>query len=104
MPRVEVLTLEIRQYRADQGRASALVPRLVGQTARAQAVKEPAATAARRQARWTAAEVLEAPTAAGNEAAADAAVHSWAPSVRLVIEARALGSCLRGARLWTPSP
>ena len=79
MPRVEVLALEIRQYRADQGRASALVPRLVGQTARAQAVKEPAATAARRQARWTAAEVLEALTAAGNEAAAaGAAVHSWA--------------------------
>ena len=79
MPRVEVLALEIRQYREDQGRASALVPRLVGQTARAQAVKEPAATAARRQARWTTAEVLEALTAAGNEAAAaGAAVHSWA--------------------------
>ncbi len=79
MSRVEVLALEIRQYRADQSRASALVPRLVGQTARAQAVKEPAQAAARRPARWTAAEVLEALNTAGDSAAAvGAAVHSWA--------------------------
>ena len=79
MPRVEVLALEIRQYRAAGGSAGALVPRLVGQTARAQAVKEPAATAARRPARWTAAEVLESLGPAGQEtAAAGAAVHSWA--------------------------
>lgn len=47
MQRVEVLALEVRQYRADRGSASVLVPRLVGQTARAQAVKEPAAAPAR---------------------------------------------------------
>ncbi len=84
MPRVEVLALEIRQYQADQSRASALVPRLVGQTARAQAVKEPAA---RRPARWTAAEVLEALNAAGDSAATvGASVHSWAavhPRIRI---------------------
>jgi hypothetical protein len=87
MPRVEVLALEIRQYRAGQSRASALVPRLVGQTARAQAVKEPAAATARRPARWTAAEVLEALNTAGDSAAAaGAAVHSWAaahPRIRI---------------------
>jgi hypothetical protein len=79
MPRVEVLALEIRQYRAARGSAGALVPRLVGQTARAQAVRERAAAAARRPARWTAAEVLESLGPAGREiAAAGAAVHSWA--------------------------
>lgn len=87
MPRVEVLALEVCQYRADRGSASALVPRLVGQTARAQAVKEPAATTARRPTRWTAAEVLEALAPAGQEvAAAGAAVHSWAaahPGIRI---------------------
>jgi len=80
MPRVEVLALEIRQYRAKGGKAGALVPRLVGQTARAQAVKEPAATtAARRPAQWTAAEVLDALGPPGQEpAVTGAAVHTWA--------------------------
>jgi hypothetical protein len=32
MPRVEVLAVEIRQYRAAGGNSGALVPRLVGQT------------------------------------------------------------------------
>ena len=40
MPRVEVLAVEIRQYRAPGSNSGALVPRLVGQTARAQAAKE----------------------------------------------------------------
>ena len=79
MPRVEVLALEVRQYRADGGSASALVPRLVGQTARAQAAKEPAATTARHPTRWTVTEVLEALASSGPEiAAAGGAVHSWA--------------------------
>jgi hypothetical protein len=87
MPRVEVLALEVRQYRAEGGSAGALVPRLVGQTARAQAVKEPAAPTARRPARWTTAEVLEVLTPTGHEVvAAGAAVHSWAaahPRIRI---------------------
>jgi hypothetical protein len=87
MPRVEVLALEIRQYRAGQGRAAAVVPRLVGQTARAQAGKVPAAPVARRPARWTAAEVLDCLNPAGQEAAAAGdAVHSWAaahPRIRI---------------------
>lgn len=46
MPRVEVLALEIRQYRTAGSNSGALVPRLVGQTSRAQAAKErPAAIA-----------------------------------------------------------
>jgi hypothetical protein len=40
MPRVQVLAVEIRQYRAGGG-SGALVPRLIGQTSRAQAAKEP---------------------------------------------------------------
>jgi hypothetical protein len=48
MPRVEVLALEIRQYRAAGSGSGALVPRLVGQTTRAQAAKESPAPAARR--------------------------------------------------------
>jgi hypothetical protein len=63
MPRVEVLALEVRRYRAAHGGSGALVPRLVGQTARAQALKEPAAPTARRPARWTVEEVLESVTA-----------------------------------------
>src|ERR1022692_4167650 len=48
MPRVEVLALEIRQYRAAGSNTGALVPRLIGQTSRAQAAKERPASAARR--------------------------------------------------------
>ena len=88
MPRVEVLALEIRQYRAAGSNTGALVPRLVGQTARAQAVKErPASTAPRRSARWTTDEVLEFVAQAGEEAAAVAgAVRDWAtahPHIRI---------------------
>jgi len=87
MPRVEVLALEIRQYRAAGGSTGALVPRLVGQTARAQAAKEPAAPAARRPTRWTVDEVLESVAPAGQEAAAvAAAVRDWAethPYIRI---------------------
>jgi hypothetical protein len=86
MPRVEVLALEIRQYRAAGGNSGALVPRLVGQTARAQAAKERPATTAHRSARWTSAEVLEYVAQAGQDAAAVAsAVCDWAvahPHVR----------------------
>ena len=59
MPRVEVLAVEIRQYRAGGGESAALVPRLIGQTSRAQATKEQMATAAHRVTPWTASEVLE---------------------------------------------
>lgn len=44
MPKVEVLAVEIRQYRASGSRVGALVPRLIGQTARA-AKERPAAPA-----------------------------------------------------------
>jgi hypothetical protein len=49
MPRVEVLAVEIRQYRADGSKSGALVPRLIGQTSRAQAAKERPAAAGRRR-------------------------------------------------------
>lgn len=93
MPRVEVLALEIRHYRADGTRVGAVVPRLVGQTSRAQAVKELGAPApgripGRRPTPWTAAEVLESATLAGDGAAAAArAVIGWAearhPAIRI---------------------
>jgi hypothetical protein len=87
MPRVEVLALEIRQYRQAGSSTGALVPRLIGQTARAQAVKEPAATAARRSPPWTVEEVLEAIASAGPDVAAVArTVRDWAaahPHVRI---------------------
>jgi hypothetical protein len=79
MPRVEVLAVEIRQYRADGGKSGALVSRLIGQTSRAQAAKERPATASRRPAPWTCAEVLEVIAQAGDDAAAVAgAVIDWA--------------------------
>jgi hypothetical protein len=79
MPRVEVLALEIRQYRAPGANSGALVPRLVGQTARAQAAKERPAPAVRRSAPWTAGQVLESIGQAGQDAAAVAAtVLEWA--------------------------
>lgn len=72
MPRVEVLALEIRQYRADGGSSGALVPRLVGQTSRAQAAKQTftpsrSAPIARRQVPWTADEVLDFVTQMGDD-------------------------------------
>jgi hypothetical protein len=39
MPRVEVLAVEIRQYRASGSNFGALVPRVVGQTSHAQAAR-----------------------------------------------------------------
>jgi hypothetical protein len=75
MPRVEVLALEIRQYRAAGSGSGALVPRLVGQTTRAQAAKEPPAPAAR----WSADDVLESVARAGEDMAAVAGtVWDWA--------------------------
>lgn len=46
MPRVEVLALDIRLYRAGGSNAGALVPRVASQTAHAQAAKEPPAPSA----------------------------------------------------------
>ncbi len=88
MPRVEVLALEIRQYRAVGSKTGALVPRLVGQTSRAQAAKERPASitqrpTAQRSARWTSDEVLEFVAQAGEEASAVAgAVRDWATAHR----------------------
>jgi hypothetical protein len=59
MPQVEVLAVEIRQYRATGSRSGALVSRVVGQTSRAQAAKQRPVPAERRPARWTTDEVLE---------------------------------------------
>jgi hypothetical protein len=80
MPRVEVLAVEIRQYRT-AGDAGALVPRLVGQTSRAQAVKERATPVAHRAVPWTVEEVLDAVAHFGTGAAAVArTVSDWAAS------------------------
>lgn len=88
MSRVEVLALEIRQYRADDNASGALVPRLIGQTSRAQDTKERSAFAPRRSGRWTTEEVMDAVAEAGDEAAAvAAAVRDWAlanPHVEIV--------------------
>jgi hypothetical protein len=54
MPRLEVLAVEIRQYRIMGSKSGAFVPRLVGQTSRAQAAKERPGASARRAAQWTA--------------------------------------------------
>lgn len=78
MPRVQVLAVEIRQYRAGRGRSGALVPRLIGQTSRAQAAKEQPATPGRRPVRWTAGEVLESITRAGADPDPAQAVIRWA--------------------------
>jgi hypothetical protein len=79
MPRVEVLAVEIRQDRAAGSKSGALVPRLVGQTSRAQAAKERPAPQARHLPAWTADEVLAGISGTGQDAAAVAsAVHGWA--------------------------
>jgi hypothetical protein len=88
MPRVEVLALEIRQYRAAGRNMGALVPRLIGQTSRAQALKERPAPVARRPVPWTAQEVLESVTRGGGEGAATIAnaILDWAsaqPHIRI---------------------
>ena len=74
MPQVEVLAVEIRQYRAAGSNSGALVSRVVGQTSRAQAAKERSASPARRSARWTADQVLESIAETGQDAAAVASV------------------------------
>jgi hypothetical protein len=79
MPRVEVLALEIRQYRAADSKSGALVPRLVGQTSRAQAAKERPPSPAQRSTRWTVDKVLESAARAGEDAVAVArTVRDWA--------------------------
>jgi hypothetical protein len=80
MPRVEVLAVEIRQYRAKGSKPGVLVPRLIGQTSRAQAAKQQTATAAQRATPWTAAEVVQAVAeGVGSDGAAVAeAVIDWA--------------------------
>jgi len=79
MPRVEVLAVEIRQYRAADSSSGGLVPRVVGQTSRAQAVKERPASPARRPARWTPGEVLDWISQTGHDAGAVATeVCNWA--------------------------
>lgn len=79
MPRVEVLAVEIRQYRAAGSKSGALVSRVVGQTSRAQAAKQRPVPAERHPTRWTADEVLEQIAQAGeDEAAAASVVRSWA--------------------------
>jgi hypothetical protein len=87
MPRVEVLAVEIRQYRAAGGNSGALVPRLVGQTSRAQGAKERPAPTARRSTRWTIDQVIESVAHAGEDAAAVAgAIRDWAtahPYIRI---------------------
>jgi hypothetical protein len=87
MPRIEVLALEIRQYRQAGSSTGALVSRLVGQTARAQAAKQPAAMVTRRSRPWTADEVMESIASAASDVAAVAsAVHDWAvahPHIRI---------------------
>jgi hypothetical protein len=81
MPRVEVLAVEIRQYRAAGSTSGALVPRVVGQTSRAQDAKEHPASPPRRSARWTADEVLEWISENGPDASAVAGVvRDWAES------------------------
>jgi hypothetical protein len=79
MPRIEVLALEIRQYRQAGSSTGALVSRLVGQTGWVQAAKQSAAAFARRSQPWTADEVLESIASAVHDVAALAsAVHDWA--------------------------
>jgi hypothetical protein len=70
MPRVEVLAVEITRYQpADGGAGGVLVPRLIGQTARARDTKQRPADA-RRAVRWTTQDVIAAAGPAGEEAAA----------------------------------
>ena len=86
MPRVEVLAVEIRRYQSAGGAGGVLVPRLIGQTARARDTKQPPAEA-RRAARWSAEEVIAAAGEVGEDAATIArTVSDWAmgPYLRLV--------------------
>jgi hypothetical protein len=63
-----------------------LVPRLIGQTSRAQAAKERPAAPARRPAPWTTDDVLESITRAGTDTATAQAIIDWAtahPHIRI---------------------
>jgi hypothetical protein len=82
MPSVEVLAVEIRQYRAEGSKSGAVVPRLIGQTSRAQAAKAQTVTTASRVTPWTAEEVLQTVTEGAGADAADVAraVITWAVS------------------------
>jgi hypothetical protein len=86
MPRVEVLAVEIRQY-AGHGQ-TALVPRLIGGTSRAQAAKESPASRGRRAARWTVHDCVKVADQQGPDAAMVVeTVATWAetnPYVRVV--------------------
>jgi hypothetical protein len=71
MPRVEVLAVEVRQYRVDDGDSGALVARLVGQTHPRRSSQGTAP--------WTVDEVLELVGEAGEDPAAVARiVRDWA--------------------------
>lgn len=78
MPRIEVLAVEIRQYLAAGNKSGALVPRLIGQTARAMATKEAPTTPSRRSKPWTIDEVTASAAQAGeSERAAAAVIFRW---------------------------
>lgn len=78
MPRVEVLAVQIQRYQSADGAGGVLVPRLIGQTARARDTKQRPADA-RRATRWTAEDVIAAAGQAGEEAATVArTVSDWA--------------------------
>jgi hypothetical protein len=83
---VEVLAVEIRQYRINGGKSGALVPRLIGQTARAQAAKQPSAAAGSRPQPWSPEEVRESIARAGHDVTVADAVLEWAaarPHIRV---------------------
>lgn len=86
MPRVEVLAVEIRQY-AGHGQ-TALVPRLIGDTSRAQAAKEAPVRRGQRATRWTADDCVAVAGRQGPDAAmVVGTVAAWAeanPHVRIV--------------------
>lgn len=69
LKRVEVLAVEIRQYKTGTDARGALVPRVIGQTSRAQATKERVTASPRRTTRWTMDQVLESVGDAGEQAA-----------------------------------
>jgi hypothetical protein len=92
MPRVEVLAVEVRQYRAASSDSGALVARLVGQTTRAEAAKERPTPTGRRSAPWTVEEVLESVEEAGEGPAAVArTVCDWAEAHPYVRTAGGIG-------------
>ncbi len=59
LPDLEVLAVEVRQYTGEPTQFRAIVPRLIGQTARAQGRKNRPAAVAQRAERWTEEDILE---------------------------------------------